>query len=84
MTEENKDYSPNTEIIINDLVKVNINEDSFNASGEMSVEFDDTKITEAEATAMVNEYFEKVMEILKLREQEDKLLETQSKIGEPQ
>lgn len=53
-----------TEIIINDLVKVTIVEESFNATGEMSVEYDETKITESEATKLVNDYFSKVLNVI--------------------
>ncbi len=71
-----------TEIIINESIKVTISEDSFNATGEMSVEYDETKLTEAEASAIVNEYFSKVLNVIANNEKADKIESLKERIGE--
>lgn len=53
-----------TEIIINETIKVKISEESFNSTGEMTVEYDEKLLTEAEASEIVNDYFSKVLHIL--------------------
>ena len=72
------------EIIINNAVKVTITAESFNSNGEMSVEYDEKLVTEAEATEIVNSYFSKVLELIALKEKHDKLVEITEKIGEAQ
>lgn len=54
-----------SEIIINNSIKVTINAESFNETGEMIVDYDDAVVTKNEATDMVNEYFEKVLTMIK-------------------
>jgi hypothetical protein len=71
-----------SEIIINDSIKVTINAQNFKNNGEMDVEFDDTKLTEAEASTIVESYFSKVLEIIELKNKHDKVMELKSKIGE--
>ncbi len=71
-----------TEIIINESIRVTISEDSFNATGEMSVEYDETKLTEAEASAIVNEYFSKVLNVIANNEKADKIESLKERIGE--
>ena len=77
-----KSSEKETEIIINEAIKVTISEASFNATGEMSVEYDETKLTEEEASKMVNEYFSKVLNVIVNNEQVDRTKELKEKMGE--
>lgn len=79
-----KSSETESEIIINNAVKVTITAESFNSNGEMSVEYDEKLVTEAEATEIVNSYFSKVLELIALKEKHDKLVEITEKIGEAQ
>lgn len=53
-----------TEIIINESIKVKISADSFNSTGEMTIEYDEKLLTEAEASEIANDYFSKVLHLL--------------------
>ena len=79
-----KSSDSESEIIINNSVKVTISESSFNSTGEMSVEYDYKMVTEEEATAIVNSYFSKVLEMIALKEKHDNLVAITEKIGENQ
>jgi hypothetical protein len=50
-----------TEIIINDTIKVTLEENSFNATGEMNVEYDIDQYTEEQVKEIVNQYIEQVL-----------------------
>ena len=73
-----------TQFKIGNHITVTINAKDFKETKEMTVDYDESAVTEAEATEMVNTYFEQVLESIeqkKQQQQQDKTEELKEKIG---
>lgn len=53
------------QMIINDSITVTIDFDAFEKDGAMDIDYDETLLTEQEATQLTQSYFDSILEFIK-------------------